>query len=836
MNIVYGFDNKDIVNEIKKTIKTNEPDNHIACNTKLDVFYEVVNNKVDCVVLMEENSETGDWTAYEMAKLTDFKDVHIVVIIKQKHIGTEFVKILYAAGITSAVVENSNLSDIAYLIQNPRNRENALDYYNLLNANEPERRYMDLKTVSNVFLEELESIFGSDLSNADKIKQIDNKCQEISKNQFDNLMKKRISPAKKELIKKTKTYKAFNNNNKESYKDNIPVPFKKLNVHKERIHILYAFSSSKLMSCIDDELTGRGYKVYSNSEYSKKGILNYISKYPDVDTIVTVEHLEMQGPYTAQEIGEITKKCNANVIISVDAEHRGDEYMKQLYCEGVTSAFLGNPKTQQIIDMIVNKRSRCEARKCYGIEQGHDEKFVFSNEIKRQSIMYLEKGKGDFERRFSFLTLLFGKACMNEIIQLSSVDVREKASELGLINNKKKGFLSMPIFGGSKENKNKENKKKTKNGGDSERNSKPVAGVTNDNEKNIDANETSNKKEVAPKRKRGEEIVPVPASEKYDLSDVKKKREQIENDELREGKASATDKKITDKKVHVVELPKEVVRKEEENCKKGTDVEKVKKDKRGFKFAKWQMSAIVLVIMVLLLLVSAIRLYLVNDNNSSVNGDELVASDNIVNEDFYDDIPTESSTQIEETTIEETSPIGVTTIEETTVEETTVEKTAVKKVKKKKKKKKQHKKVKETVAVVENITKKPKEKVTAKPKTKTKPLGNYGESNALSSGKVNILRSSVGCSGSYSSELSSLAKYMATRGLSDASGTYKSLTNSSKSIHAKTWSISVASDTSKDIQKATRKIGSVSGSKYGVGVSSQRGKTGYRIYIVAVYQ
>lgn len=841
MNIVYGFNNNDIVNEIEKTIKTNEKNSRIVCNTKLDVFYEIMNNNVDCVVLMEENSGTKNWTAYEMARLADFKDVHIVVIIKQKHIGTEFVKILYAAGITSAVVENSNLSDVAYLIQNPRSREEALEYYKLVDVNDPEKHYLNLKTVDNDFIEELEGIFCSNLSNSDKIKAIDDKCQGLSQKQFENLMKKRISPAKKEVIRKTKTYKAFNSKTKENHVDNVPASFKKLNAHGERIHILYAFSSSKLMTYIDDELTGMGYEVYSNSEYSKKGILNYVGKYPDVDTIVTVEHLEMQGPYTAHEVGEITKKCNANVIISVDAEHRGEDYMEQLYCEGVTSAFLGNPKTQQIIDMIVYKRSRYEARRCYGIEQGHDDRFVFSNEIKKQAVMYLENGRGDFEKRFDFLTLLFGKSCINEIIQLSSVDVKEKATELGLINNKKKGLLSMPIFGGGKENKNKEpiNKNKIESRGDDTKNPETVAGdviekdVAKDVAIPLKKEQKKEEQNVQAKRKRGEEIVPVPASEKYDISDIKKKKEQIKSAEDKKNEVPATDREKPVKKVHVVELPKDDVVKQssKENKRKETDsgLNNEKEKDKSFKFAKWQMSAVVCAIMVLLLLISGIRLYLIKDNNTSVNGNDLVASDNVENDDFYKDIPTESMTE-PETTVEETS-----VVEPTTIEETTVEKITTKKVKKKKKKKKQkpHKQI-NTVAVVENTTTKAVKKEKIKPKTKA--LGSYGESNALSASKVNILRSSVGCSGSYSSELSSLAKYMASRGLSDASGTYKSLTNANKSLHAKTWSISIASDTSKDMQKAARKIGSVSGSKYGVGVSSQRGKTGYKIYIVAVYQ
>lgn len=125
----------------------------------------------------------------------------------------------------------------------------------------------------------------------------------------------------------------------------------------------------------------------------------------------------------------------------------------------------------------------------------------------------------------------------------------------------------------------------------------------------------------------------------------------------------------------------------------------------------------------------------------------------------------------------------------------------------------------------------------AKPTTKTiKKLGSYNESNVLPSGKINVLRNSLDISGSKNSEYTNLARYMANRGLSNASSTYAQLTNDSKNLKQKTFSLSVASSTNEDILEAAMQLsGKISTSKYGVGISSTESSVGYKIYIVVVY-
>ena len=115
-------------------------------------------------------------------------------------------------------------------------------------------------------------------------------------------------------------------------------------------------------------------------------------------------------------------------------------------------------------------------------------------------------------------------------------------------------------------------------------------------------------------------------------------------------------------------------------------------------------------------------------------------------------------------------------------------------------------------------------------------IGSYKESNVLSSGKINVLRDSLNISGNKNNEYTNLARYMANKGLSNASSAYFQLTNARKELKQKTYALSVESSSNKDILEAAIKItGKISTSKYGVGISSTTASVGYKIYIVVVY-
>ena len=166
---------------------------------------------------------------------------------------------------------------------------------------------------------------------------------------------------------------------------------------------------------------------------------------------------------------------------------------------------------------------------------------------------------------------------------------------------------------------------------------------------------------------------------------------------------------------------------------------------------------------------------------------------------------------------------------------------------------------KETTRIIVQTTKEAKPKTTkpkttkpntTKPKTTkpkptqppTKALGYYSESNILSSGKVNLIKNSVRShvSGSNNEELNSLARYMSARGGGNAASIYKSLTGATRSLKSRTCSVSLESDSQTNVlqvaSNAASKIGGISSSRYGIGVSTKKLSSGYQAYIVVVYE
>ncbi len=93
------------------------------------------NKDVDACVLKEFLDGGGRWSAKELAELADETDTNIVVVISRAHKGREFVKELYAAGITSAVfsdgkfgVKPTILTDLAI---HRRSKPEAREYYGI---------------------------------------------------------------------------------------------------------------------------------------------------------------------------------------------------------------------------------------------------------------------------------------------------------------------------------------------------------------------------------------------------------------------------------------------------------------------------------------------------------------------------------------------------------------------------------------------------------------------------------------------------------------------------------------------------------------------------------
>lgn len=103
-----------------------------VCTTKLDVYYYVLNDeKINAIILTEYIANDGKWSAYELAKLNDYRDLNIIPILQENKKGTEYIKILYAANITSAILGDAKPENICDLLTQRRTRKEAKKYYEL---------------------------------------------------------------------------------------------------------------------------------------------------------------------------------------------------------------------------------------------------------------------------------------------------------------------------------------------------------------------------------------------------------------------------------------------------------------------------------------------------------------------------------------------------------------------------------------------------------------------------------------------------------------------------------------------------------------------------------
>lgn len=102
--------------------------------------------------------------------------------------------------------------------------------------------------------------------------------------------------------------------------------------------------------------------------YRKEGIIEYVKEHPEYQTVILQEVLQRSSPYSAEDLIKITDDRHVNVIVSLNPNHRGTDYMEKLYSAGIYNAiFECDAYAETIIDLVTQGRTRKEARKYYGI-------------------------------------------------------------------------------------------------------------------------------------------------------------------------------------------------------------------------------------------------------------------------------------------------------------------------------------------------------------------------------------------------------------------------------------------------------------------------------------
>ena len=132
-HILFGFETDDTSKQILSIVRSQKNDVVCASRTTKEGIVDYLRQQPGCnTLVLREVLETEAFTAVELAALNDTKSYNIVVVVDSSHRGKDFMQILYAAGITSALLIDSKggatAPQIADLILNQRTRKQDRTY------------------------------------------------------------------------------------------------------------------------------------------------------------------------------------------------------------------------------------------------------------------------------------------------------------------------------------------------------------------------------------------------------------------------------------------------------------------------------------------------------------------------------------------------------------------------------------------------------------------------------------------------------------------------------------------------------------------------------------
>ena len=110
------------------------------CLSKQEVEYKTfsTDNHENSVILLQENMDmSASYQPWEIAALRDIKRIPVVVSVDRKHYGTDYMAVLYAAGIMDAVYEeDADAEELTKRILSRRSRKESREYYGIRSMDE----------------------------------------------------------------------------------------------------------------------------------------------------------------------------------------------------------------------------------------------------------------------------------------------------------------------------------------------------------------------------------------------------------------------------------------------------------------------------------------------------------------------------------------------------------------------------------------------------------------------------------------------------------------------------------------------------------------------------
>ena len=138
IHILCGFESEQFEEGMVKELKNRGYDPVVDARFTKDSVKEFVEKNPDCsVVVLTESIGGKKYTAEELAQLTDKRDVNVIVVLGSRLYGTDYMKTLYMANITGALIQERKKGvtpkQVVNLITERRSRKAAREYYGIEN-------------------------------------------------------------------------------------------------------------------------------------------------------------------------------------------------------------------------------------------------------------------------------------------------------------------------------------------------------------------------------------------------------------------------------------------------------------------------------------------------------------------------------------------------------------------------------------------------------------------------------------------------------------------------------------------------------------------------------
>lgn len=210
-NILLGFEEPTFEKAVVKYLKSlgHEVETFVKLSKMSTRDFVNANPRINTVLLVEQingirASSVSQYTAEEMAMLTDERDVNVVAILEPNRKGTAYMQTLYNAGITSALFQKGkkhgvSAKEVCQMIVSRRTRREAREYYGLQDC------VCDIEFLGNdTFMLHYSNLF-SESKGKNLIERFVNVCSDMTKRQVADFIRR----IPEELLNDLKQYEEF---------------------------------------------------------------------------------------------------------------------------------------------------------------------------------------------------------------------------------------------------------------------------------------------------------------------------------------------------------------------------------------------------------------------------------------------------------------------------------------------------------------------------------------------------------------------------------------------------------------------------------------------------